>query len=178
MKLQTDPKVVEKLAKEREKANWRFRSFLKRADLEIEELDSIVHRHYEEVASQIDCCACGNCCRQMLPTLDDADVSRLAEGLGITPDEVVTQYLTRDDDNVLTFNRLPCPFLVENCCRVYEHRPDSCRSYPHLQRDEFVFRLIQAVINCSICPISFNVYERLKAELWHYPENVQEETPE
>lgn len=111
MKLQTDPKVVAKLAEEREDANWRFRTFLKGIELEIEELDAIVHRHYEYVASQIDCCACGNCCREILPTLDDADVSRLATGLETTPDEIVTQYLTRDEEGELTFNRRPCPFL-------------------------------------------------------------------
>lgn len=52
MKLQTDPKVVARLAEEREDANWRFRRFLKGVDLEIEELDAIVHEHYEDVASQ------------------------------------------------------------------------------------------------------------------------------
>lgn len=175
MKLQTDPKVVAKLAEEREEANWRFRTFLKGIDLEIEELDAIVHKHYEDVANQIDCCACGNCCRQILPPLDDADVTRLAAGLGATPDEVVTQYLTRDEDGDLTFNQRPCPFLVGNRCHVYEHRPDTCRSYPHLQKEKFVFRLAQAVSNCSICPISFNVYERLKAELWCRPEDPWED---
>lgn len=172
MKLQTNPKVVAKLAEEREEAYWRFRSFLKGLDLEIEELDAVVHKHSEDVASRIDCCACGNCCRGILPTLDDADVTRLAAGLGATPDEIVTQYLTRDGDNDLIFNRCPCPFLVGNRCRVYEHRPDTCRSYPHLEKEGFVFRLAQAISNCSICPISFNVYERIMAEIWHRPENV------
>lgn len=166
MKLQTDPKVVAKLAEEREEINWRFRTFLKNIDLKIEELDDIVHQHYEDVASQIDCCACGNCCRQILPTLDDADVTRLAAGLGTTVDEIVAQYLTRDEDNNLSCNRRPCPFLSGNRCHVYGHRPGTCRSYSHLQKDEFVFRLTQAVNNCSICPISFNVFERLKDELW------------
>ncbi|MBN1459109.1 MAG: YkgJ family cysteine cluster protein [Armatimonadetes bacterium] len=175
MRLQTDPRVVAKLAEEREEVNWRFRTFLKNAELEIGELDAIVHAHYENVASQIDCCACGNCCREVLPTLDNADVTRLAAALGSTPDEIIAQYATRNDDGDLTFNRRPCPFLVGNRCRVYEHRPDTCRSYPHLQKDEFVFRLAQAVSNCSICPISFNVYERLKAELWHRRDDVGEE---
>ena len=49
------------------------------------------------------------------------------------------------------------------------------RSYPHLQKEDFVFRLAQAVSNCSICPIAFNVYERLKAELWHRPQFDWEE---
>jgi len=167
MKLQADPDVVARLAEEREEANWRFRSFLKGIDLEVEELDAIVHRHFEDVASRIDCCACGNCCRLLLPTLDDADVSRLAEGLATTSDEIVSQYLTRNENGDLTFNRRPCPFLTGNRCRVYEYRPEACRSYPHLQKADFVFRLVQAVSNCSVCPISFNVYERLKDELWH-----------
>ena len=175
MILKTNPKIVAKLAAEREDVNWRFRIFLKGIELEIEELDAIVHRHYENVASQIDCCACGNCCREILPTLDPADVSRLAKGLETTPDEIITQYLIRDEDGDLTINLRPCPFLSGNRCRVYAHRPDACRSYPHLQKEKFIFRLAQAVSNCSICPISFNVYERLKAELWHPPEDVWEE---
>lgn len=173
--MQTDPKIVAQLADEREKENWRFRTFLKSSDLDTEELDAIVHKHYKDVARQIDCCACGNCCREILPTLDDADVNRLAAGLGTKPDEVVTQYLTWDEDGDLTFNRCPCPFLSENRCRVYEHRPDTCQSYPHLQKEEFVFRLAQAVSNCSVCPIAFNVYERLKDELWHRSDDMWQE---
>lgn len=171
MKLQTDPDVVAKLAEEREEENWRFRTFLKGLDLEIEELDAIVHGHYEDVASRIDCLACGNCCRQVLPTLDDADVDRLAAGLEMSSKEIVTRYLTPDEDGDLTFNQRPCPFLSGNRCCVYEHRPDTCRSYPHLHKENFVFRLAQAVSNCSVCPIAFNVYERLKAELWQGPDN-------
>ena len=175
MKLQTDPKEVAQLAAEREDANWRFRTFLKGVDLEIDELDAIVHRHYEDVAGQIDCCACGNCCREILPTLDDADVNRLAMGVGMGPAEIAAEYLTRDEDGDLMFSRRPCPFLFGNRCRIYEHRPDTCRSYPHLQKEEFVFRLAQAVSNCAVCPIVFNVLERLKDELWQRPHEIWKE---
>ena len=109
MELQADPKVEEKLGEEREEENWRFRTFLKGIDLEIEELDAIVHGHYEDVVSQIDWRACGNCCRDILPTLNDADVNRLATGLGTGPDEVVTQYLTLEEDGDLTFKRRARP---------------------------------------------------------------------
>lgn len=176
MKLQRDPKVVTQLAAEREDANWRFRTFLKGIDLEVEELDAIVHKHYEDVANQIDCCACGNCCREILPTLDDSDVNRLATALETTPDEIVAQYLNQNEDGDLTFNRRPCPFLRGNRCRCM-HRPDTCRSYPHLHKEEFVFRLAQAVSNCSVCPIVFNVFERLKAELWYQPDDVSRGDP-
>lgn len=167
MKLQTDPNVVAKLAEKREDANWRFRSFLKGIDLSVEELDTIVHKHYKDVSSQIDCCACGNCCREVLPVLRDDDVVRLAEGLELSRDELAKRFLTTDEDGDLTFSRRPCPLLSGNRCSAYDHRPDVCRSFPHLRKDEFVFRLIQAVQNCSVCPIVYNVFERLKAELWH-----------
>ena len=170
MEFVTDPPVAARLAKEREKENWRFRTFLKRIDMAVEGLDAIVHRHNAYVSSRIDCRACANCCREILPTLGDGDVDRLAAGLGISPEEVVARCLIRNEAGDLTFNRRPCPLLSGNLCRVYEHRPETCRSYPHLQKEEFVFHLAQAVLNCSICPIVFNVFERLKDELWHRPD--------
>jgi hypothetical protein len=60
----------------------------------------------------------------------------------------------------------PCPVLQDNLCTVYDHRPGDCRSYPHLHKREFVFRMNQAFSNCFVCPIVFNVYEGLKRELW------------
>ncbi len=98
MKLQTDPKVVAELAAEREDENWRFRSFLKGIDLDIEELDANVHRHYDDVASRIDCCACGNCCREVLPILQPADVSRLASGLTLSESQVADRFLVLDEE--------------------------------------------------------------------------------
>ncbi|MBU0756149.1 MAG: YkgJ family cysteine cluster protein [Planctomycetes bacterium] len=170
MKLQTDPKVVAKLAEEREAPNWRFRSFLKGIDLEIEELDAIVHRHYEDVSSRIDCRECGNCCRQVLPVLQPFDIARLASGMDLPEAEVIIRFLVpTEEEEGFTFNKEPCPLLSGNCCTFYKSRPEDCRSFPHLHKEEFVFRLIQAVDNCSICPIVFNVFERLKDELWHKP---------
>ena len=173
MKLQTDPKVVAKLAEEREDQNWRFRSFLKGVDLDIEELDAIVHRHYEAVSSQIDCCACGNCCREMLPVLLTSDVARLAVGLNLSEAQTIDRFLVSEDQKeTLTFNKKPCPLLSGNRCTAYASRPDDCRSFPHLNKEGFVFRLIQAVENYSICPIVFNVFERLKTELWCKSDDV------
>ena len=166
MRLETDPKAVAKLAEQCEDANWQFRTFLKGIDLEIEELDATVHRHYQDVASQINCCDCGNCCRVVTPILKEQDVDRLALGLKLSREEVTGRFLVTDEDGDTIFRARPCPLLAGNCCTVYDHRPNVCRSYPHLHKDEFVFRLIQAVENCSVCPIVFNVFERLKAELW------------
>lgn len=176
MKLQTDPKVVAGLARQSEDDNWRFRSFLKGVDLEIEELDTIVHKHYEAVSSRIDCCACGHCCREVIPVLHASDLARLASGLNLSEAELIDRFLVPGEEKrTLTFNKKPCPLLCGNRCTAYEYRPDDCRSFPHLHKDGFVFRLIGVVENCSICPIVFNVFERLKDELWHEPERLRDE---
>ena len=177
--METDPKRVELLAQEREDENWRFRSFLKGVDLGIEELDEIVHGHLEAVAEQIDCRACGNCCRHVLPVLSPSEVTRLARGLGLTRDALVNRHLQpHREEGRLTFNARPCPLLTGTECSAYESRPDACRSFPHLHKPEFVFRLAGVVANCAICPIVFNVYERLKAEHWNELEDEWDDDSE
>ncbi|MCF7849696.1 MAG: YkgJ family cysteine cluster protein [Kiritimatiellales bacterium] len=164
MAIVTDLQLITKLASEREDENWRFRTFLKGYD--IEELDAVVHRIYADVSSQIDCQACGNCCRVMHPILKQPDMIRLSSHLSISQDDFDKEYLIKDEDGDLTFRETPCPFLSDNSCSVYQGRPNDCRSYPHLHKKEFVFRLMGVVYNYSVCPIVFNVYEQLKDELW------------
>jgi len=170
MSLVIDVKEIKKLAAEREDENWRFRTFLKGFDMD--KLDAIVHRLYEEVASQINCQTCGNCCRVMHPILKQPDVKKLASHLFVSQDEFVRQYLSKDEDDDLTFRKTSCPFLSDNSCSVYKSRPEDCRSYPHLHKKNFVFRLMGVVSNCAVCPIVFKVYESLKGELKEdYEEN-------
>jgi len=165
----TDPERVRQLAAQREDENWRFRSFLKAADLSIRRIDSIVHRHYEDVRAQIDCTKCGNCCKEVGPLLSRADILRLAAAVGSPEPAFVERYVKpAEEKKRFLFKGLPCPFLQDNRCSVYDSRPRDCRSYPHLHKREFVFRLMAVVANCSVCPIVFNVYELLKAELWHH----------
>lgn len=42
---------------------------------------------------------------------------------------------------------------------------ENCISYPHLHKKDFTSRLIGVIENCSVCPIVFNVYERLKERI-------------
>ena len=166
MGLVTNVKDVEKLATKKEKENWRFRTFLKGCDLEVKQLDAIVHRLNDMVSAKIDCQSCGNCCRVMSPVLNPKDIKRLAAHLSMPPGEFEKEYLVKDDEGEgLTFRSEPCPFLSGNFCTVYSARPENCRSYPHLHKKDFVFRLIGVVNNCSCCPIVYNVYELLKDEL-------------
>lgn len=105
----------------------------------------------------------------MKPTLDEDDVLKFSSGLKISIGDFREKFLSKDtiDPSEHTFNALPCPFLEDKECSNYACRHKACASYPHLRKDEFVFRLWEVVDNYSICQIVFNVYEKLKNELWH-----------
>jgi Fe-S-cluster containining protein len=59
----------------------------------------------------------------------------------------------------------PCKFLRNKKCTIYSSRPFDCRSYPHLHKKDFTFRLFAVLNNYSVCPIVFNVYEELKVRM-------------
>jgi hypothetical protein len=96
------------------------------------------------------------------------DISEFAAGIHISVSEIQVNHLERHPERPshYYFNALPCPFLENNRCTNYAYRPHDCRSYPHLHKDDFLPRLMGVIGNYSICPIVFNVYERLKEELW------------
>jgi Fe-S-cluster containining protein len=103
--------------------------------------------------------------------LDQEDIKKFCDGFVISVSQFKKKSLKPDEEQgKFVFKEKPCPFLKNNLCSNYSHRPKDCKSYPHLHKKEFVFRLWGVVENCSICPIVFNVYEQLKDELW-YPGN-------
>lgn len=159
---------IKRLSEERDEENWRFRTFLKgQAE---DEVDGRVHRLYEEVAAEIDCTTCGNCCGATWPCVSGEDVDRLAKRLLITPEAFEAEYTCEVEEGVLALEAQPCRFLEDKRCTVYSDRPEVCRSYPHLHKPGFVFRLTSVISNCAVCPIVFNVFERLKDELrWRRP---------
>ena len=167
MLIEKDVDRIRLLAKENEDDNWRFRAYLKGARLSTAALDRIVWRHLEIVMSKIDCRACANCCKVMSPILSARDVRRLAEHLGISKTQIIDDYLRPSEEkSKYRFQTVPCRFLQEQGCSVYDSRPDDCRSFPHLHKREFRSRLIGVIENCFICPIVYNVFEGLKSDLW------------
>jgi len=153
---------IENLGEIRETENIEFRIFLKQQDPE--KIDRIVHKINRTVSEQIDCTACGNCCKKLKPCIVDQDIKRLSKRLNITATQVIDQY-TETEDEELYFKNLPCTFLKDNKCLIYDDRPEDCRSFPHLHKEFFTSRLWEVIDNYSICPIVFNVFERLKNEL-------------
>jgi Fe-S-cluster containining protein len=169
MKLKKDLKRIKQLALRYEDANWKFRRFLKDSEMPAEEIDAIVYATYQRVSRGIDCRQCANCCKETRPVLKTRDIKRFANAMGMLEPDFKAEYLEQDEEREgLCFRALPCPFLKDRLCTVYLHRPDDCRSYPHLDKKEFVFRLMQAISNCSVCPIVYNVFEELKRRLWRH----------
>jgi len=165
MIIKTDLNEIKSIAALKEDENWEFRSFLKGFDRK--EIDIIEHKLYKDISSKIDCKTCGNCCKEVLPVLDQKDIKRLSKGLNLSIHNFKDRYLIEEENNEgFTFNKKPCPFLDNNMCSQYEYRPDDCRSYPHLHKNDFVSRLINVVGNIAICPIVFNVYKALREEVW------------
>jgi len=167
MKITMDLAYIEKMEVKKENENVEFRSYLKCHSLPSEEIDTIVHRILAEVTAQIDCTKCGNCCEKIRPTLDEEDIIIFAKGLGMPVQQFKTLFLTHEKLRKpnLIFEELPCPFLADHQCTNYDSRPKECRSYPHLHKGDFTSRLYGVLNNYGICPIVFNVYERLKAVL-------------
>jgi Fe-S-cluster containining protein len=164
MKIIRNLDFIAQYAEAKEDENYEFRRYLKGKDSK--KIDAIVHRLNEEVTSRIDCTQCGNCCRSFMIGLENDDIQRLSKHLDMTEASFEEKYVERSgQDKTKIFNAIPCHFLHENKCTVYEARPLDCREFPHLHKPDFTSRLFGVLYNYSHCPIVFNVFEELKKEL-------------
>ncbi len=162
MDYEIDLKKIKAIAESDEEENWDFRSYLKFHDMPDDELDELVSQLNESVEEAIDCTKCANCCKKIPPDLRKDDIRRISKHLKVSEAVFSETYLKRSEEGENIINVLPCPFLDQNKCSIYDIRPETCRSYPHLDKPDFRSRLTEVVRNCSLCPIVFNVYEELK----------------
>lgn len=160
--VETNLAKIAQYGEDRLEENFQFRALLKGQDSD--KVDAIVHQLNSEISNQIDCTSCGNCCKMMKPSVTEKDVDRLAKKLEIPAAEVRDKYVERDGHTDY-FKDAPCRFLKDKKCTIYEDRPDDCRSFPHLHKDNFSSRMFQVISNYSTCPIVYNVVERLKERL-------------
>jgi Fe-S-cluster containining protein len=160
--LEKDPDNTRRLAELKRDENLRLRTFLKQGSVPRAEVDRLFHGYHEQIRSAIDCTICGRCCQLPIP-IRAGDARRLAAELGQSLADFRRDFLTKGNyGEVLA--RTPCPFLKGTSCSVYEHRPDVCRSYPHLHKTDMPSRTLSVLSNAEICPIVYNVLECLKHE--------------
>lgn len=161
----TDQDVVEFLGREKEKENLEFQIFLKNVKNVKIDIEPTLVELYRKVCEEIDCRTCASCCKKLRVTLSSDDIQRLSSGLKIEVEDLKNQYLTTDLRGNYTFRGNYCPFLKDNKCSCYIHRPEECASYPHLYSMNYIFKLKTVLVDCSLCPIVYNVFEELKKML-------------
>jgi len=161
--LQTNLTVIAALAEEREEENYQFRLFLKQQDAQ--QIDDVVHRLNDTIAPQIDCTQCGNCCKTLMITITPDERPFFAKHFKLSPEEAATQYLTQSMEGNTIMSNMPCVFLSDKKCTVYNDRFTDCRNFPNLHQPGFVQRLFSMVMHYGSCPIIYNVMEALKDEV-------------
>ncbi len=160
----TDLVQIRRLGERKRSENEKFRAYLKR--------HHFVERRYkrmaEELAGEIDCTACANCCKVATAQVSERDVERLAKFLGMREREVLSEYTeaSRDEGRILKRNENGCVFLEGNLCSVYEARPDTCQDFPHLVHGagSFLSRMWKMADRACYCPIVYNALEAYKEE--------------
>ncbi len=159
------PKKIEREAKKKEDENFRFRSFLKEHADE-EELDKQFSRLHEELFATYDCSRCRNCCKMYKGNIPEEDIEKDAEYLGITTEQFMDFFLEKEGhgDGYGTKHK-PCDFLQENGeCKLGECKPESCKKYPYTNQPGRLHSLFGVLEVIEICPVAFEIYERLKKE--------------
>lgn len=57
----------------------------------------------------------------------------------------------------------PCCFLAENgACKIEKCKSEECREYPFTNSLDRLFSLLSIVSFASVCPVVFEMLERLK----------------
>lgn len=167
-KLITEIKLIARYSRHNEEQDFRFRDFVKlKLPMSNDDLDTVVRETTDEVWKQIDCLACGNCCKTLEVVVDQSDIARISRIKGMSISEFARRYVRSTADNALVLKSSPCVFLGEgNACTIYEHRPKACRDFPYLHEKGFRNRTLIMISKCSVCPIVFNVWQRLKGRFW------------
>ncbi|SHH95537.1 hypothetical protein SAMN02745207_03404 [Clostridium grantii DSM 8605] len=153
------PEKVKEYAEKVEKENYIFRTFLKGQDGQ--ELDRIVNKLHEDLFNKMDCKKCLNCCKVIRPVLDNDDIERIAAIKELSKEEFISEYL-EESEGELFLNACPCKFLGENGCTIYKDCPTVCKEYPFTHEEDIMGRLLNLINICKVCPVVYEIFEKLK----------------
>jgi Fe-S-cluster containining protein len=161
--IHTDLGFIEAFAREKQSENDAFRAFLStHNDLEI---DDVVAELNNEISPEINCTSCGNCCKSLMVNINEQEADNLSKHLRIARQDFDTKYLEKGSNGMMLLNAIPCHFLSDNKCSVYEYRFEGCKEFPALHLPGFKKRAFTTFMHYDRCPIIFNVVEQLKERL-------------
>lgn len=152
-------------AKKKEDENFKFRRFLK-GHADEEELDEQFRRLHKELFADYDCSMCRNCCKMYKGSILEEGLEKDAEYLGITVEQFIDFFLEKEELGLGYHTKhKPCDFLQEDGnCKLGDCKPDSCKKYPYTDQPEGLCSLLGMLDTISICPVVFEIFERLKKE--------------
>lgn len=156
------PKEVKTASNQLENKNIKFRTYLKcHADEEI--LDRQFLELHNELFADYDCSRCRNCCKEYRGSFDgEKEITAAANHVKLPVSEFKTKYI-EEIYGQYQANKCPCTFLSEDAeCVLGDTKPDSCKKFPYTNQPERLLSLAGTLEFASICPVVFELLERLK----------------
>lgn len=159
------PDKVHPEAWRKEKENLKFRTYLK-CHADEDTLDKQFQRLHRELFAEYDCGKCRNCCKMYCGTIPYNDLEQDASYLHMTEEELVKTYLVKDEYGInYNTKNTPCDFLEEDgSCKLGDCKPENCKKYPYTDQPERLESLYSVLDAVEVCPVAFEIYERLKEE--------------
>lgn len=97
--------------------------------------------------------------------ISEPEADRLSDHLHISRTHFDHEYIEKGSNGLMILNTIPCAFLKENKCSVYEYRFEGCREFPAMHLPGFSKRLFTTLMHYGRCPIIFNIVETMKQEM-------------
>lgn len=160
MTIQTSLPFIAEVAAGKQDENLQFVAFLKERNGD--EVDKEVQRLDQIIQPQIDCTSCGNCCKSLMVNITNEEADRASAHLHMTRETFDATFVEKGSHELMIMNKMPCHFLANNACTIYDVRFAGCREFPALHLPQFTGRLFSVMMHYERCPIIFNVMEELK----------------
>lgn len=129
-----------------------------------DKLDEQFAKLHKELFANYDCSKCRNCCKLFSGDFNETEIEPAAKLFEISKEEFIDKYLEMGVDGY-DAKGTPCCFLTKNgICKIENCKPEGCRDYPFTNRPERLSSLYSIIDSASVCPIVFEMLERLKRE--------------
>ena len=104
-----------------------------------------------------DCSICNLCCIDGILYLDEADIKKISKYLKINPKTLIEQYTTYKPKTGQIKINMPCSFLKNNRCIIYQVRPKVCQNYPvFVQNNDIIY--VYGLETCAKSTLFFEIY--------------------
>lgn len=103
--------------------------------------------------------------------IPEEDIQKDAEYLKLSKEQFIELFLQKDKtpEGFVTKHK-PCDFLQEDGrCKLGDCRPENCEKYPYTNQPERLASLHSVLSAVEVCPVAFEIFERLKEEYGFIP---------